>query len=368
MTIERLTILHLNTERGWRGGERQTLWLAQGLAQEGHRAIIVARPGQPLAQRSAETGLEVIVCSPVLEFDLAAARVLHRHVLADGVDVLHAHTAHALALAALAARGTPVRVVITRRTSFRLHSNPLTRWKYRHADAVIAVSARVKRSLLDGGVDAALVEVIPDGTRLDRDVAPSPRSTLGVPDDAPLAVMVGALTREKDPGTFVRAVACALREVPTLRALLVGDGPMRRELDAQVESLGIGHSLRLTGYRDDADALIAASDMVVLSSRDEGLGSILLDAMAFGKPVVATTAGGIPDVVVQGETGLLVEPCDAEALGEGIARVACDRELASRLARGARERAPRFSMREAVVRTTAVYERVLAASGLRGAA
>jgi glycosyltransferase involved in cell wall biosynthesis len=367
MASECLTILHVNTERGWRGGERQTLWLAQGLAQEGHRAIIVARPGQPLAERSVEAGLETIHCSPVLEFDLAAARVLRRRVLADGVDILHAHTAHALALTALAARRTRARVVVTRRTGFRLHSNPLTRWKYRHANAVIAVSSRVKRSLLEGGVDAALVEVIPDGTRLDRDVSPAPRSTLGVADDAPLAVMVGALTREKDPGTFVRAVACALRQVPELRALLVGDGPMRHELNAQVESLGIGHALRLTGYRDDADALIAASDIVVLSSMEEGLGSVLLDAMAFGKPVVATTAGGIPDVVVQDETGLLVAPSDAEALGEAIARLAGDPELASRLAVGARERAPRFSMREVVARTTAVYERVLSASGSHGA-
>lgn len=365
MTIERLTILHVNTERGWRGGERQTLWLAQGLSREGHRAIVVARPGQPLARRSVEAGLETILCSPALEFDFAAARMLRRHVLADGVDILHAHTAHALALAALAARRTAARVVITRRTGFRLHSNPLTRWKYRRADAVIAVSGRVRRSLLDGGVDAELVEVIPDGTRLDRDVTPVPRSTLGVADDAPLVVMVGALTREKDPLTFVRAVACALRRVSSLRALLVGDGPMRRELEAEVECLGISHALRLTGYRDDADALIAASDMVVLSSMEEGLGSVLLDAMAFGKPVVATTAGGIPDVVARDESGLLVEPCDPEALGEAIARVACDRELASRLSVGARERAPRFSMRVVVARTTAVYERVLAGSGSR---
>jgi glycosyltransferase involved in cell wall biosynthesis len=221
--------------------------------------------------------------------------------------------------------------------------------------------------LLEGGVDAALVEVIPDGTILDRDVEPVPRSTLGVADDAPLVVMVGALTPEKDPRTFVRAVTCALRKVPALRALLVGDGPMRRELESQVERIGIAHALQLTGYRDDADALIAASDIVVLSSMEEGLGSVLLDAMAFGKPVVATTAGGIPDVVARDESGLLVEPCDAEALGEAIVRLACDRELAARLALGARARAPRFSMREVVARTTAVYERVLGASGSRGA-
>ena len=361
-----LTILHVNTERGWRGGERQTLWLARGLARAGHRSIVVARPGQPLAERSAEAGLETIFCAPGTELDLAAARWLRRCILGNQVDVVHAHTAHAVALGALATRRTPARMVVTRRTGFRLRSNPFTRWKYRRADAVIAISSRVKRSLVEGGVDPEIVVVIPDGVPLDRDVVPASRSELRVAEDAPLVVMVGALTAEKDPVTFVRAVASALRQVPALCALLVGDGPLRGEVQAEVERLGITDALRLTGHRDDADALIAASDIVALSSVEEGLGSVLLDAMAFGKPVAATTAGGIPDVVAHDETGLLVEPRDADALGEAIARIAGDRELASRLAAGARARAPRYSVDEMVRRTAGVYEGVRSTALSRG--
>lgn len=369
MTGRPLTILHVNTERGWRGGERQTLWLAQGLVHAGHRCMIAARPGEPLAERSAEAGLEPVLCAPLYEFDLAAARWLRRCILANGVHVVHAHTAHAVALAAMATRRTPARMVLTRRTGFRLRSNPFTRWKYGRADAVIAISKRVERSLVEGGMDPALIEVIPSGVPLDRDVTPASRAELGVRDDAPLVVMVGALTHEKDPITYVRAVAAAHNRVPLLRALLVGDGPLRGDVRAEVARLAMTEVLTLTGQREDADALIAAADIVVLSSVEEGLGSVLLDAMAFGKPVAATAAGGIPEVVVHDETGLLVEPRDAEALGAAIARIAEDRELAARLGAGARARAPRFSTDDTVARTLAVYERVLspAASPRRAA-
>jgi glycosyltransferase involved in cell wall biosynthesis len=366
MSSRPLTVMHINTERGWRGGERQTLWLAQGLARAGHRSLLVVRPGQPLAERALEAGLEILPSTPGSELDLAAARWIRRAILANGVDIVHAHTAHAVALAAMAARRTPARMVLTRRTGFPLRSNPFTRWKYRRASAMIAISERVKQALVEGGMSAAMIDVIPSGVPMERGVAPASRAELGVPEDAPLVVMVGALTREKDPVTFVRAVAVAREQVSGLRALLVGDGPLRRAVESEIERLGISDTLRLTGHRTDADAIIAAADIVALSSVEEGLGSVLLDAMAFGKPVVATDAGGIPEAVAHDVTGLIVPAGDAAAMGAAIARVAADGELAARLSAGAGERAPRYSMNDVVARTTALYERVLSDSRARG--
>ncbi len=357
-----LTVMHIDTERGWRGGERQTLWLAAGLARAGHRSLVVARPGQPLAERAEASGLDVIACRPGSELDVAAARWIRRAILANEVDIVHAHTAHAVALAAMATRRTPARMVLTRRTEFRLRANPFTRWKYGRAAAMIAISERVRDVLVQGGVRAAEIEVIPSGVPLDREVAPLPRAELDVPPDAPLAVLVGALAREKDPLTFVRAVAGAGQRVAGLRALVVGDGPLRGAVAAEVQRLGLGGTLRLTGHRSDADAIIAAADILVSSSTEEGLGSVLLDAMALGKPVVATRAGGIPEVVRHGETGLLVPPGDSRALGEAIAQVLCDRDLAVRLGEGARSRVKGYSMENVVERTLALYERVLSAS------
>lgn len=218
MAARELTILHVNTERGWRGGERQTLWLAEGLAQAGHRVLIAARPSEPLARRADEAGISTITCTAGSELDLPAGLALRRCILRERVDIVHAHTGHAVALTAMGVWRTGARMIVTRRTGFPLHANPLTRWKYRRADAVIAISSRAARALMDGGIDRSVIEVIPSGVRLDRDTPPLSRHELGVRDGAPLVVMVGALTPEKDPLTFVRAVAAARRRSPALCA------------------------------------------------------------------------------------------------------------------------------------------------------
>lgn len=364
MSARPLTVLHLNTERGWRGGERQALWLAERLARGGDRSLVAARPREPLADRAAAAGLPVVPCAPAGELDIAAALRLRRVVRRERVDIVHAHTGHAVALAALATLGTHARMVVTRRVDFRLRANPFTRWKYGRAAAIIAISRMVQRALEESGIAPSRIELVPSGVDLDRVIAPAAAdtlATLGVPRGAPLVVMVAALVGHKDPLTFVRAMAEARARVPEVHALLVGDGPLAADVAAEVDRLALGGTLHCTGYRTDADALLAAADVVVLSSAEEGLGTVLIDAMALGKPVAATAGGGIPELVVPGETGLLVAPRDAAALGDAIARLLTDRALAARLGAGGKARAPLFSVDHTAARTRAVYERVSAA-------
>src|SRR6185437_4567159 len=121
--------------------------------------------------------------------------------------------------------------------------------------------------------------------------------------------------------------------------LLVGDGPLRDDVKREVLALGLDAVVHIVGYRTDADALLAAADVACLSSREEGMGSVLLDALAFGLPIAATRAGGIPEVIVDGESGLLAEVRDPEDLGAAIARLVTDRELAARVSSRAQARA-----------------------------
>jgi len=175
-----------------------------------------------------------------------------------------------------------------------------------------------------------------------------------------LVVQVAQLVGHKDPVNFVRAMAYANRASPNLQALLVGDGPLREEVTDEIQRLRLVDVIRLTGFREDADSLLAAASVACLSSREEGMGSVLLDAMAFGRPIAATRAGGIPEIVVDGETGLLAEREDPEALGDVIVRLATDRALADRLAAGGRRRVEDFSVERLTDRTIEVYERVTA--------
>ncbi|HJU67726.1 MAG TPA: glycosyltransferase family 4 protein [Gemmatimonadaceae bacterium] len=354
-----LTVLHVDTERGWRGGERQVLWLATGMRERGHRAVVMARSGDELAQRAQAMNVEVIGAAPRGELDLFAARDLRRAIAQQRAQIVHAHTAHAAAIAALATFGTRTKVVIARRVDFPLRRNLGTRLKYARAHAVIAVSKAVAAIVAEAGVPRDRIHVVPDGVDLGRRVQPASTEvlkSLGVVPDEPLIVQVAALVAHKDPLTFVRAISIVRERVAGVQALMIGEGPLRAAAQAEVSRLDLDRTLFLTGFRRDADELLAAAHLATLSSVEEGLGSVLLDAMAFGVPIAATRAGGIPETVAHGETGLLSPPGEPAALAENIIRLLSDPDYAASLAARGRMRVEEFSVARMVERTLDVYQ------------
>jgi glycosyltransferase involved in cell wall biosynthesis len=357
-----INVIHVDTERGWRGGERQALWLADELARRGVGTVVAARSGEPLAVRALERGLDTIACDPANELDPVAALRLRGEITRRGIHIVHAHTAHAVAVAALATLGTRARVVVARRVDFPLRRNIGTRLKYGRAAVMIAISRAVADVLERSGVDRARIRVVPDGVDLHRIVVPATREThaaLGIASGQPVVVQVAQLVGHKDPLNFVRALVRVRERVPGVQALLVGEGSLRPDVEREIQLLQLQSTLHLAGYRTDADALLSAADVVCLSSSEEGMGSVLLDALAFGKPIAATRAGGIPEVIVDGECGLLAPIRDPAALGDAISRLIMDDELRTRVAAAARLRAAQFSVERLTDRTLAVYESVL---------
>lgn len=354
-----LRVLHVDTERSWGGGQRQLCLLAAGLRSRGHHSWAAVRPDTRLAAELQDGGTQIIPVRPALEWDPMAVRRLRAAIVRISPDVVHAHAAHALALAALACAGTRARLVATRRVALPLRRNPLTRWKYARPQRIIAVSERVRRVLLTGGVTEGRIGVVRSGVDITRPPSPAPDATLaalGVNRGQPLVVMVSALVPpHKDPATFVAAVAAARALGCECRALLIGAGPlaaaaMRASRRARVDDLVL-----LTGARRDAVELLAAADVVVLSSRDEGLGTTLLDAMLAGVPVVATAAGGVQEVIRDGVDGLLVPVGDGVALGAAIVRILSDAGLRAALVDSGRQRVGEFSIDHTVEGTLREY-------------
>ncbi len=359
-----LTILYLDINTEWRGGQRQLLWMGEGLRRHGGRPIFALRTGVPLAARARAAGIEVFTIDPLIAgWGPWTILRLRRLIRREKISIVHAQSGHTMAFAALSAAGTPARIVFARRVTTPLRENRPTRWKYARAERLISVSHAGVEGLLRVGVDPTRVRVVPSGVPLDPVVTPATADLLasfGVPDGAPLAVMVALLTTAKDPGTFVRAIRAARRAIPDLHALLVGEGPLRSTIAGEIDALGLADVIHLTGFRADPEAIQSLATVVVLSSRSlEGTPGVLLDALALGKPIVATNVGGVPEVIENGRSGLLVPIGDEEALGEAIARVVGDRELSNRLAAGARARAPLFTIERTVDRTMEIYRELL---------
>jgi glycosyltransferase involved in cell wall biosynthesis len=354
--------MHIDTERGWRGGERQALWLARELHRRGYGTVIAARAGEPLFERATSAGLTCIECAPANDLAMLAAMGLRRSLRDHAVDVVHAHTAQAVGVAALATAGTGIPLVVSRRVDFALNRNLGTKLKYASTAKFIAISHAVAGVLERGGIARERICVVPDGVDVHRRVEPASPDTLGalgIPRGAPLVVQVAQLVGHKDPLTFVRAMARVHEQVPNAAALMVGDGALGGEVEREIRALGLDAVVRLAGYRTDADSLLAAATVATLSSSEEGMGSVLLDAFVLGRPVAATRAGGIPEVVVDGESGLLAPVRDPRALGDAVVSLLRDNALRERVTNNARRRAMEFSIEVMTDRTIEVYAEVL---------
>ena len=359
-----LTILYLDINTEWRGGQRQLLWMGEGLRRHGGRPIFALRSGVPLAERARASNIEVIAIDPLIaEWGPWTVLRLRRVIKRENVAIVHAQSGHTMALAALASAGTRAKIVFARRVTTPLRANRPTRWKYARAHRLISVSRAGVDGLLRAGVKPDRVRVVPSGVPLANAAAPATTELLsgfGVPAGAALAVLVASLSAAKDPSTFVRAMQVARRDVPALHALVVGDGPLRDSLATEISALGLDEFVHLTGFRTDPESLEAAASVVVLTSKSlEGTPGVLLDALALGKPIVATNVGGVPEVIEHDVSGLIVPIGDADALGKAIVRVLRDPALAARLSAGAKARAPMFSIENTVDRTMEVYRELL---------
>jgi glycosyltransferase involved in cell wall biosynthesis len=360
-----MNTLHINTERTWRGGEQQTLYLAAGLMARGHGALVLCRPGFPLAERARAAGVPTHELDVSGEVHPGAIVEIARLVSARGVDIVHMHTSHAHTLGALAGILAPrTKLVVSRRVDFSIRKHATSILKYRiPIDRIIAISHAVRRVLIDDGIPPDLVSVVHSGidlSRFDHVEVPDYRAEFGLAEDAVVVGNVAALADHKGHRFLLDAVPQVLQRHPEARTIICGDGELWDELHAQRARLGIEKQVIFAGFRTDVPALLGFFDLFVMSSHLEGLNTSILDALAMRRPVVATDAGGIPEIIRDGETGLLVPAKDPPALADAVCRLVEDRGLAHRLAEGGRRWVEKEFTTDAMVEgTLAIYRELL---------
>ena len=359
-----MRILHVDPEHGLGGGETQVLGLVRHLAARGLDQTVVAHPRGALGEAVAALGVRAEPLRIRNHFDLVAGRRLAGLLARDCYDIVHFHTARAHAMSAFLGRARQARRVVTRRMDYPLRGGWYVRWLYnRTVDAVVAISEGVRAVLVAGGVEAARIHVIPSGVEAEGfatsdAVRAAERARRGLAADEFVVAVIAALEERKGHAVLLDAVAALAADL-RLRVLCAGTGSRAAALAARRDALGLGARVAFLGQVRDVAGLLAASDVVVMPSLQEGLGVAALEAMAAGRPLIASRVGGLPEVVGDEVGGLLVEPGDAPALAAALRRLATDPAAAQALgtAGQARVRA-RFSMEAMAGATLALYRRL----------
>ncbi len=360
--------LHIDTARTWRGGQGQVMHTVMGLRARRQRTALVAHPEGELYRRMSE-GTDLIPLAPRNEIDLAAAWRLSRVLKQLMPQIIHAHDPHGVAMAAtalsIASPSPPPVLVASRRIEFRIAQNSFSKWKYGRVDCFVAISDAVRDRLVADGIPRQKTTVVHEGVDVERIVhlpTANVHAAFYLPTHAPIVGNIGALVPQKAQHHLIDAAAIVVRAVPDSRFVICGDGELRPALEEQIKRKHLERHVFLAGFRPDVLELLKGFDVFALSSLHEGLCTSLVDAMAASKAAVATRVGGVPEVVVDGETGFLVAPRDHEALADRIIMLLKDDARRARMGEAALKRArERFTMDRMVEGTLATYERLFGA-------
>ena len=363
-----MRIVHLVIGGDVAGGQLVALRLARAARDRGDVVSFVApREGQ-FARAARAERFDVAFVDVGRTYRVGGALRLARLLRRERADILHTHAlAASNALSRLAGRAA--RVSIVSHLHIANHFRPATRVVLATLDnvtarwsaALIAVSEETRRAYVRQGYPDRIA-VVHNGVDVAAADANGVRAELGLDAAAPVVAEVGRLCEVKGQRELIEAIA----QVPDARLVLVGadlerGGGFRRALERRARELGVAERVVFTGHRDDAARLLAAADVVALPSWTEGLPLVVLEAMAQKRAVVATPVGGTPEVVEDGETGLLVPPRDPDALAAALRRVLADEDLRRRLGEAGHQRVrERFSAEAAAARVLEIYDEVAA--------
>jgi glycosyltransferase involved in cell wall biosynthesis len=391
----RIRVLELLATGTSGGAQEHVLSLVSRLDRRRYEPLVVSLSDGAAVRRMRAAGQEVIVLGET--DDAAAVSALSGLLEERPTDVVHNHMYRAeivgtRAALAVAERGRTRPYVVGTVHSSRIRSTDdraLLRALTPRMDRLIAVSRAIVRKLEAEGRDSVRIELIHNGVDLSRYDHQEPCCTLreeyGFPDDAQICGVVARLEPEKGHPTLLDAWPFVIERVPGARLLVVGEGSRREALEDQAERLGLlghecegdacvgtrsarpGATVVFTGRRDDVPAVTAALDVAVLPSYREAQGIVILEAMALGRPVVASRVGGIPEMITDGQTGLLVPPRDPGALAAAIVRLLTDHPLADTLGRAGHDMVhDRFCIERMVESIQTIYDE--GAAAVRGRA
>ncbi|MCB9262316.1 MAG: glycosyltransferase family 4 protein [Flavobacteriales bacterium] len=362
---ESLNILHLSSPLSWRGGEQQLFYLFNGLKIKGIRQLVFCPENSILATKLADT--DKILFEKKSGFDLNAAKMLKNMCAKNGVNLIHAHDSHSHTTAVLAALlfGNKPDIVLSRRVDFEIGKSWFSHYKYnfKKIKAIVCVSEAIRQIVLPKIKRTEMVKTVHSGVDSSKFFGVKKKNLkqeLGIPTETKMVANVAALADHKDYPTFLRTAKNVLSKKQDVVFLIIGSGELEEELKEQAHNLKIANKVLFLGFRDDLPQLYPNFDLILFTSKTEGLGTSVLDAFANKIPVVATNAGGIPEMIINNETGLLAQIGDDLELSKLVIELLDNREKSMKLAENANQKLAEFSVENMVNKTYEIYQQIAA--------
>jgi glycosyltransferase involved in cell wall biosynthesis len=336
------SILHTEWANSWGGQVQRVLLECTKMTALGHKVVIACQPGTPLLRNAREKGIPAEEVRIRGQFDLRAIRDIYRVIRKYGITVVNTHSSRDNWVGSLAAKlaGVPL-LVRTRHHPVPISNSPLN-FVHKLTDGVIATGEAVRAGLItDNSLPEDRVVSIPTGVSLERfspEIDPLPlRRELGISPATRVVSIVARLGKGKRHDVFLDAARMIIPEIGDIKFLIVGDGAMKESIEQTIVENDLSRYVLMTGHRSDIPEVMAASDVVVLTSDSEGVPQVLTQAMVMERPVVAAPIGAIPDLIEDGVTGLFAAAGNARSFADRILTLLRDDGLCQTLGRAARQ-------------------------------
>jgi L-malate glycosyltransferase len=367
-----LSVLHIATAISWRGGEQQVVYLAEELKRKNIRQFILCSEGSAMEDYCIRNNLPFITARKRSSFDLSFAKKVSDVCKVKKISLVHAHDSHAHTFAFLscAVFANKAKVIISRRVDFPVGETFISRVKYNHSciARIICVSDKIREIIHPAIKNPKVLTTIHSGideSRFENAVATGIlHREFNIPVNARIVGNISALAPHKDYKTFIDTAAEVLKSENDLYFFIIGDGPEKSNIENFRQASGVSDRIIMTGFRTDIPSILPELDVIVMlvTSETEGLGTTILDAFACKVPVVATEAGGIPELVINERTGLLAPVRDVAGLAVAVKRILNEAGLKEKLNRGSAEHLKNFSRQFTAEQTLSLYKEVLGES------
>lgn len=362
-----MRVLHLSSERGWRGGEQQISYLIEESLKQGVECHVITRENSEFEKHCKSCNWIHLSAPFKNQFDLKSAKIIKDYCRNHRIDLIHVHSSHSHALSVLSAViGNKTPIILSRRVDFKPKSNFLTQFKYKHKQVkkIICVSHAIENILKSYGLKPELLCTVHSGVDLsrfqDNQRSNILRDYLGLNNEKILIGNISALADHKDYPTFLK-VAKELQKDERFHFVIIGSGELEDTLKDIASQYQL-NNLTFTGFRQDVAKIFKDLDIFLMTSKTEGLGTTVLDAFANSVPVVATKAGGIPEMVNNKTTGILCDIGDVKSLSQGVLTLSSNEELQKQIMKNAFKKLEAFKKEKTAQRTVSIYKEILSNS------